>query len=250
MADQIRTDIKTAGGGTFTGGTYGDVTFNGSGTMNGDVDAITFRVNGAGTSNGRVKAQTVTVNGTAGFNGEVQAGEFVVNGDASIRDGAGIGRLVVKGNLSVGGGVAAHEVELRGFLRIGGDCEAESFTGEGGFTVAGLLNAGNIDIAVHAPSSVREIGGERIVVRQPTAALGSLTGLLTIWAEKRLTAETIEGDVVWLENTTAKVVRGKNVSIGTGCVVDLVEYAESYTPAGAAQVKEVRQVSAPGGSVG
>ena len=186
MADQTRTDIKTAGGGTFTGGTYGDVTFNGSGTMNGDVDAITFRVNGAGTSNGRVKAQSVTVNGTAGFNGEVQASEFVVNGDASIRDGAGIGRLVVKGNLSVGGGVAAHEVELQGFLRIGGDCEAESFTGEGGFTVAGLLNAGNIDVAVHGPSSAREIGGERIVVRQPTAALGSLTGLLTIWAEKRL----------------------------------------------------------------
>ncbi len=77
MADQTRTDIKTAGGGTFTGGTYGDVTFNGSGTMNGDVDAITFRVNGAGTSNGRVKAQSVTVNGTAGFNGEVQASEFV-----------------------------------------------------------------------------------------------------------------------------------------------------------------------------
>lgn len=246
MADQTRTDIKTAGGGTFTGGTYGDVTFNGSGTMNGDVDAITFRVNGAGTSNGRVKAQSVTVNGTAGFNGEVQASEFVVNGDASIRDGAGIGRLSVKGNLSVGGGVAAHEIELRGFLRIGGDCQAESFTGEGGFTVAGLLNAGNIDIAVHGPSSAREIGGERIVVRQPSAAIGSLTGLLTIWAEKRLVAESIEGDVVWLENTTAKVVRGKNVTVGVGCIIDVVEYAESYTPGGAAQVKEARQVSGAG----
>ena len=50
----------------------------------------------------------------------------------------------------------------------------------------------------------------------PPRALGSLTGLLTIWAEKRLTTETIEGDVVWLENTTAKVVRGKNVTVGTG----------------------------------
>ncbi len=246
MADQTRTDIKTAGGGTFTGGTYGDVTFNGSGTMNGDVDAITFRVNGAGTSNGRVKAQSVTVNGTAGFNGEVQASEFVVKGDASIRDGAGIGRLVVKGNLSVGGGVAAHEIELQGFLRIGGDCDAESFTGEGGFNVAGLLNTGNFDVAVHGPSSAREIGGERIVVRQPTAPLGSLTGLLTIWAEKRLVTDSIEGDVVWLENTTAKVVRGKNVTVGVGCVIDLVEYAESYTPVGAAQVKEARQVSGAG----
>ncbi len=246
MADQIRTDIKTAGGGTFAGGTYGEVTFNGSGTINGDVDAVTYRVNGAGTANGRVKAQSIVINGTAGFNGEVQANEFSVNGDANIRDGAGVGKLVIKGNLSVGGGIAAHEIELRGFLRMGGDCQAETFSGEGGFNVAGLLNAGNIDITVQAPSSAREIGGERIVVRQPSGSLATLTGLLTIWAEKRLTAETIEGDVVWLENTTAKVVRGKNVTVGAGCIIDLVEYAESYTPTGAAQVKEARQVSGAG----
>jgi cytoskeletal protein CcmA (bactofilin family) len=246
MADQIRTDIKTAGGGVFTGGTYGDVTFNGSGTINGDVDAITYRVNGAGTSNGRVKAQSITVNGAAGFNGEVQANEMTVAGDANIRDGAGIGKLVVKGNLSVGGGVSAHEIELKGFLRMGGDCQAEQFTGEGGFNVAGLLNAGNIDFMVHAPSSAREIGGERVVIRQPSGNIASFTGLLTIWAEKRLTAGTIEADIVWLENTTAKVVRGKNVTVGSGCVVDLVEYAESYTPAGTAQVKEARQVAGAG----
>jgi cytoskeletal protein CcmA (bactofilin family) len=243
MSDEVRNDIKTAGGGSFAGGTYGDVTFNGSGTINGDVDAVTYRVNGAGTSNGRVKAQSITVNGTANFNGEVQANEMTVNGDGNIRDGAGIGRLTVKGNLTVGGSLAAHDVDLRGFLRMGGDCQAETFTGEGGFTVAGLLNAGNIDIVVQAPSAAREIGGERIVVRQPGGGISSFTGLLTVFAEKRLTADTIEGDVVWLENTTAKVVRGKQVTLGQGCVVDLVEYAESYTPAGAPQVRESRQVA-------
>ena len=243
MTDEIRNDIKTAGGGSFSGGTYGEVTFNGSGTINGDVDAISYRVNGAGTNNGRVKAQTVVVNGTANFNGEVQVNEMTVNGDASIRDGAGIGRLAVKGNLSIGGSLAAHQVDLRGFLRAGGDCQAEAVTGEGGFTVAGLLNAGNIDVIVQAASSAREIGGERIVIRQPGGSIASFTGLLTVFAEKRLTADTIEGDVVWLENTTAKVVRGKNVTVGMGCVVDLVEYAESYTPGGAPQVREARQVT-------
>jgi cytoskeletal protein CcmA (bactofilin family) len=243
MADEVRNDIKTAGGGVFPGGAYGDVTFNGSGTINGDVDAITYRVNGAGTSNGRVKSQSITVNGTANFNGEVQANEMTVNGDGNIRDGAGIGRLVVKGNLSIGGSLAAHEVDLRGFLRMGGDCQAESFTGEGGFTVAGLLNAGNVDVVVQAPSSVREMGGERIVIRQPSGGINSFTGLLTVFSEKRLTADTIEGDVVWLENTSARVVRGKQVTIGQGCVVELVEYAESYTPAGAPQVREARQVT-------
>jgi len=246
MADEVRTDIKTAGGGAFPGGMYGDVTFNGSGTINGDVDAITYKVNGAGTANGRVKSQMVQVNGTAGFNGEVQANEMQVNGDASIRDGAGIGRLTVKGNLSIGGSLAAHEVDLRGFLRVGGDSQAETFTGEGGFTIAGLLNAGNVDVIVQAPSAAREIGGERIVIRQPTGSISSFTGLLTVFSEKRLTVDTIEGDVVWLENTTAKVVRGKQVTLGQGCVVDLVEYAETYTPAGAPQVREARQSSGAG----
>ena len=243
MADEIRNDIKTAGGGSFSGGTYGDVTFNGSGTINGDVDSITYKVNGAGTSNGRVKSQSIVVNGTASFNGEVQANDMTVNGDANIRDGAGIGRLTAKGNLGIGGSLAAHQVDLRGFLRVGGDCQAEAFTGEGGFTIGGELNAGNVDVVVQAQSSAREIGGERIVVRQPMGGISSFTGLLTVFAEKRLTADTIEGDVVWLENTTAKVVRGKQVTIGAGCVIDLVEYAESYTPAGAPQVREARQVA-------
>jgi cytoskeletal protein CcmA (bactofilin family) len=246
MPDEVRNDIKTAGGGSFAGGTYGDVTFNGSGAMNGDVDAINFRVNGAGTANGRVKAQSVIVNGAGTFNGEVQANEVTVNGDASIRDGAGIGRLVVKGNVSIGGSAAMHEVRLAGLLRIGGDCQAETFVGEGGFTVSGELNVGNLDVMVHANSSAREIGGERIVVRQPTGGITSLTSLFTVFGEKRLTAETIEGDVVWLENTTAKVVRGKQVTVGMGCSIDLVEYAESYTPGAGAQVREARQVSGAG----
>ena len=246
MSDETRNDIKTAGGGTFAGGKYGEVIFNGSGTINGDVDAITYRVNGAGTSNGRVKAVSVVVNGTASFVGELQANELTVNGDANIRDGAGIGRLSVKGNLSVGGSVAAHQIDLRGFLRIGGDCDAEALTGEGGFTVGGLLNAGTIDLTVQAPCSAREIGGESIVIRQPTGSLASLTGLFTVFAEKRLTTETVEGDVVWLENTSAKVVRGKNVTVGSGCVIELVEYADSFTPVAGAQVKEARQVAGAG----
>lgn len=36
--------------------------------------------------------------------------------------------------------------------------------------------------------------------------------------------ETIEGDDIHLELTRARVVRGNNVSIGSGCDIDLVEY--------------------------
>lgn len=241
MADQTRNDMKINGDGSMSGGTYGAITINGAGSVNGDADATEVRINGAGTINGRLVAQTVTVNGAGTFNGSVQAHEMTVNGDASIRDGAGIGRFNIKGNATVGGGVAANELILRGFLKTGGDCEVESFSGEGGFTVTGLLNAGTVDIKVFGPCSAREIGGEKITVRQPPG-FQSFTQVFTFWAEKRLVVDSVEGDDIYLEATSAKTVRGTNVNIGQDCKIDVVEYASTYTAVPGAMVGEARKV--------
>lgn len=245
MADQVRSDMKINGDGNLSGGTYGALTINGAGAVNGDVDATDVRINGAGSINGNLIAQTVTVNGAGTFNGQVQANEMTVNGDASVRDGAGIGRFVIKGNASVGGGIAAHEINVRGFMKSGADCEAEAFSAEGGFTISGLLNAGYIDVKVYGPCSAREIGGEKITVRQPQG-FQSLTQIFTLFAEKRLAADTIEGDDIYLECTTAKVVRGRNVSIGADCRIDVVEYTENYARTDNAVVGESRKVEAQG----
>ena len=244
MSDQARNDAKIAGEGTLSGGSYGAITINGAGAINGDVDCATLRINGAGTANGRVKAESVTINGAGTINGEMQAAELNVNGDGSIRDGAGIGRLSIKGRCSVGGGLAAHDIDLKGELKVSGDCEAESVIGEGALVVGGLLNAGTIDMRVYAPCSAREIGGEKITVRQPGTGFQSFTQLFTFWADKRLTAETIEGDDVFLELTFAKTVRGRNVTIGDGCQIDLVEYSDNYSRVDGATVGEARKVVA------
>ncbi len=247
MADDTRADVKINGDGSLSGGTYGAVTINGAGTINGDIDCTDYRVNGAGTHNGKLLAQTITVNGTGTFNGEVQANELNVNGDMNVRDGIGVGRLSIKGNASFGGSIASHDVVVRGFMKTGGDCQSEAFDCEGAFTVAGLLNAGSVDIKLYGPCSAREIGGERITVRQPGGGgLSSLTQIFTFWAEKRLTADSIEGDDVTLELTTAKTVRGRNINIGEGCRVDLVEYAGTYVVAPGATVGEARLVPAAG----
>lgn len=246
MADETRADVKINGDGNLSGGAYGAVTINGAGTVNGDIDCTDYRVNGAGTHNGRLTAKTVTINGAGTFNGEVQANELNVNGDMSVRDGAGVGKLTIKGNASFGGSIASHDVIIRGFMKTGGDCQSEAFSCEGAFTVAGLLNAGTVDIKLYGPCAAREIGGEKITVRQAGGGFSSLTQLFTFWAEKRLTADSIEGDDVILELTTAKTVRGRNVQIGEGCRVDLVEYSDGYTLAPGASVGEARLVSAQG----
>ena len=42
-----------------------------------------------------------------------------------------------------------------------------------------------------------------------------------------LEAELIEGDEIYLENTRADVVRGKQIEIGPHCKIGLIEYSES-----------------------
>lgn len=246
MTDQVRSDMKINGAvSPLPGGTYGALAINGAGSINGDIDATDVRINGAGSLHGTLVAQAVTVNGTGTFNGSVQAQEMTVNGDASIRDGAGIGRFTVKGNASIGGGLAANDIVVRGFLKAAGDCEAESFSAEGGFAVGGLLNAGLVDIKLYGACSAREIGGEKISVRQ-SQGFESITQILTFWTDKRLTAQTIEGDEIYLEATTATFVRGANVTLGPDCKIETVEYTGAYSAAPGTIVGDARKVEAVG----
>jgi cytoskeletal protein CcmA (bactofilin family) len=236
-------NVNISGEGQVSGGTYGAVTINGAGSIKGDVACGVFRVNGAGTADGNVKADKLVINGTASFGGEVQAAEMTVNGDASITNGLGVGHFKVKGRCYVGGGVAAHDIDARGELTVGGDCESDVFRCEGAFTVGGLLNAGEVDIQLHAASKAREIGGERVTVRQGRG----IASIFLFFADKRLSADTIEADDVTLEYVSAKVVRGARVEIGEGCDIELVEYTGEFRQSTGAKVGTANKVVAAEG---
>lgn len=241
MAENGVNDLKIAGDGTVGGGHFGDVIINGAGKVTGDVTCTNFKINGAGSAEGNVSATNVLVNGTGSFSGKVETKEMNINGDATIQQGLGVGSMKLKGRLTVGG-VAAHDIDVRGEIRSGANIEADSLTGEGAFRAEGLVNVGSIDFKLHGNSSATEIGGERVSIVLGRNFVGA--SLLSLFGEKRLTADSIEADEVVLENTTAKVVRGGNVSIGSGCVVDLVEYSGTLNQMPDARVGEVRQVSA------
>ena len=55
--------------------------------------------------------------------------------------------------------------------------------------------------------------------------------------------ESVEGDDIYLEYTTAKVVRGNTVRLGAGCKIDLVEYKTSLEKASDCIVKEEKHGS-------
>jgi cytoskeletal protein CcmA (bactofilin family) len=239
MKDASRRDTKIAGAGDVAGGMYGNVTIAGAGTVLGDIDAVSLKVAGTANVQGKVVATSVSVGGNADFAGDVQANEFTVNGTAEVRGGVGAGVLKVNGACTITGSVNATRVEIRGTTRIGGDLQAETFDAQGVFSVGGLLNAGDVKIRLYAGCDARDIGGERIDV-----ALGKPWAFLPFFGERNLTADTIEGDVVTLENTRAKVVRGRDVRIGAGCEIGLVEYTGTYV--GDSGVTASRKVTTPG----
>jgi cytoskeletal protein CcmA (bactofilin family) len=230
-----RANSRIAGAGDMSGGVYGDVTIAGAGNVRGDIDAITFKVAGTADVQGRLSASTVSVSGRATFNGDVHAGTMTVSGTADVRGSVAADVLKVAGSTTVSGRVDAQRIEIRGTTKIGGDVQTEVFDAQGVFSVGGLLNAGLVSIRLYGGCDARDIGGERIDVQ-----LGTAWAFIPFFGERNLTADTIEGDVVYLENTRAKTVRGADVRIGAGCEIDLVEYTGTFV--GSEGVRASRKV--------
>lgn len=238
-----RGDMSIAGAGTIATGRYRKVHVAGSANMTGDIDCVSFKVSGTADGRGKLKAETMTVSGAIRFDGGVDAAEVRISGSASLGGDVRAGRLRVAGSVDVGGDFSGDTVELQGYLRVKGDCAAERFRCQGGFSVDGLLNAGAVDVTLGAPCVAKEIGGEAIVVRYSPFVLKRLVALLMPPQNLRLTVETIEGDDVRLEHTSAKVVRGTRVVLGPGCEVEFVEYTEAFEQSPNAKVKTARKVA-------
>jgi cytoskeletal protein CcmA (bactofilin family) len=89
----------------------------------------------------------------------------------------------------------------------------------------------------------KEIGGEKITVRKNGLAFRLSQFLKSLFnQEERLETDTIEGDEIDLEFTTAKAVRGNRVVIGRGCDIGTVEYKTEFRLEKDGKVGEKRQI--------
>ena len=230
MKNEI-SDLKIMGEMTLAGGKYRDVAVMGELTINGDLTCTDFKIMGQAHINGNLTAREGKVSGKAVLDGAVSMDELKVQGQVRIDKQARIDRLRVQGQTSIGGDLKTEEIDLQGELNVAGNCTAERFKARGAFTIDALLNAGDIDIRQYGPSSAKEIGGERIIVRRAPASvlwqfLKSI--FLNLDFKDKFVTDSIEGDDITLEYTKAKVVRGNNVLIGNGCEIDLVEYKKTF----------------------
>ena len=140
------------------------------------------------------------------------------------------------------GADAAYIAEKIAGLRIFNDPEGKMNLSAGDVGGGVLLIS---QFTLHGDCRTREIGGSTINValaKHPLSRLDKLFHAL-INHHHGLTADSIEGDDIHLEYTTANIVRGKRLVLGPGCAVALAEYSEYCEVSPDAQVKETVKVS-------
>ncbi len=225
MTSEARGSLKISGSGSAGGGRYEEVKISGSGRVTGDVEAETIKISGSGKMDGNVQAREFKASGSFTVTGDLSAGQFKCSGSGKIGGAARADSFRTSGSVSVGGKLTGGEAEVSGSAKVANDVEMEQFRSRGAFAIDGLLSADSIEIALGGDSRAREVGGEcvRVMSRASASRAGGWLG----GRSASLSAETIEGDDVYLEATQANIVRGRRVTIGPGCHIKAVEFGES-----------------------
>jgi cytoskeletal protein CcmA (bactofilin family) len=238
-------DLKIAGSMTVPGGKFKKVSISGAGNITSPVECEDFTVSGMSTVIGDVTTNSMTISGNANINGNMVASALKVSGNIEINGNIKVDDLNIYGYSKISGNVVSNKVQIHGGLFVGGDLTSEELISKGGLNIDGQINSGNIDISVHFPCKVREIGGEKIRVQKGRGT--KFKQFIISWFTSNiyplgLKCDIIECDDVYLECTTAATVRGNNVVIGGDCKIDLVEYKDYYEVSKDSFVKEYRKI--------
>ncbi|WP_282939577.1 polymer-forming cytoskeletal protein [Paenibacillus sp. RC67] len=241
MEQHKEQDLVIAGSGSSGGGSFRNVKIDGFGTLLSDTECIDFQINGKGGVKGYLRANDASISGSCHIDGNVDVAKFKISGEAKVDGNLTYRELECSGSTRVKGSATGDHVRVEGGFHVDGDSEAETFAVKGVFQIGGLLNAGNVDITMYGPCKAQEIGGEKIsVCRSGLKSL--LNPFLPKFVAKQLTVDTIEGDEIELEYTTAKMVRGSRITVGPGCIIDCVEYKESFIPDKNAKIMDAKQI--------
>lgn len=232
--------LHSSGSKQIDGGDYADVHVSGSVRVNGNLRCDEMHCsgstridgglecNGPVAASGSVKITDASKIGSGRISGSFVcedglqcAGKMDASGSVRVGGALRLGEGSFSGSCSVNGAVHATVLSCSGKFTVGKDVEAERFQSSGRLEIRGLLNAERVEISAQGVSEVGDIGGGTILVKRSRLSFYLCIG----GGRLGLRVRTIEGDHVELENTQAKVVRGKNVRIGRGCEIGRVEYS-------------------------
>lgn len=203
-------DMKISGAGAIGAGEYDDVRISGSAKSEGLILCKSFHLSGS-FSGGEIEcSEDFHVSGAGKFAGNIRAKEIHVSG-----------AIKTEGNMK------GKEIKLSGAIKTGGDVEAEEIKISGEVNCGGLINAERlyVNLDFTASSTAENIGGSKITIEKGKS--GGFFCRLLKKSGKFIVSESIEGDEISIEYTSAKTVTGRNVKIGEKCEIGLVQYSES-----------------------
>ncbi len=241
MNDTKKKNLIINGNGTAAGGDFDTVKINGSGKITGDVTCTDFSINGTGKAMGSVESDLVHVNGSGHILGAVKTDELKARGAATFDEDVSCESAYISGASTFMKSLDAKKIRVSGSIKVEMDCSADNFSSSGLFQIGGLLSADTIDVKLGMiVSTAHEIGGESITIKTTPgrAKVRSFFGA----DRPLLETDAIEGNEITLESTRAKVVRGHNVSLGSGCDIDVVEYTGVLKKSGDAKAGEEKKV--------
>lgn len=235
----MTTDLIINGFGSSNGGDCHNVTINGKGTITSEISAEQIEVNGQGTFKGIVNTKKLEINGSATFDRITHTDTLTIDGHATFKDNINTTKLRVSGFASTKGNVNSDEISIEGKTTINGNCNTENFKVLGPIKITGTLNAEEITIEPKWKCDIHEIECRSLNVRYEGDPFWKV---IESFIATTLTVGTIEGDDIHLENTKAKIVRGKNITIGKNCHIDLVEYTDTFHRSNDSTVHQINQL--------
>jgi len=208
--------------------------------------------------------------GASKVKGNMRADEANISGATKVQGNADVGELDSSGSLKVMGKTKAKKMDLSGASKFMKKVKTDKLSSSGStkfmddlegkrITVSGAFKAEkNIKSGTFKASGVFDIKGtlegEEIMLKPGGSSchIGKIKGgdilvesggggLFSFGRGGSLKVEEITGDEIYLENTTAKLVKGKNVKIGPGCSIDKL-VAEEMKIHESSSVKEKKQL--------
>lgn len=231
-------NIMTAGDTDVTEGTYGRISCAGDLRMTGKVQAESIKSAGDLVASGDVLVESMSIYGNATFRANLKASSVSAFGDLESRGIMDISELKVYGSMK-GKVLNIEKSTVNGDIGSAEELNSDSIEVNGELHIEGAMNIGTGVLNIMGHSSVSEIFCQNLKVNGDGGSYkGILAGLISMGKGGRLDVRLIEGDDIYLENTTCDIVRGKNIKVGRGSRIRRVEYQESLEIFENGEVKE------------
>ena len=222
-----KNSIKSVGDIHLEAGEYGDISCAGDLKFSGSIIADNIKAAGDLIADMDVKAVKISVYGDGKFKGNLEADEISVYGDGNFLQHVKGKEIKVFGSMKANV-VDGERITINGELEKVEEINAEELILNGEFHVMSSMNLGYGKFQLVGKSDAKEIFCEELEVRSNMESFhGIFSGLVSKGKGGTLKVDVIEGDEIYLENTTANIVRGKTVKIGEGSKIGKVEYSDT-----------------------